>query len=243
MPTKTSHAIGRTDSPLIEDTIGHHFETIARRFPQREVLVSRHQGQRFTYAQLDRQADCLASALLRAGLAPGDRAGIWAHNCAEWLLMQIATAKAGIVLVNINPAYRVTELEYALNKVGCRMLVTMTHYKTSDYLGMLRELAPEWLHARPGQLQSATLPALRSMREINCESAVLAINMPAENSRPADTPAHQPPWCVANTLHAETCATVSTTSANSRPIATVDHRSVRSRNLAGISFMRTELGR
>ena len=166
MPINTSHAIGRTDAPLIEDTIGHHFEAIARRFPQREVLVSRHQGQRLTYAQLDRQANCLANALLRAGLAPGDRAGIWAHNCAEWLLMQIATAKAGIVLVNINPAYRATELEYALNKVGCRMLVTMTAYKTSDYLGLVRELAPELATARPGQLQAARAPQLQTVVQL-----------------------------------------------------------------------------
>ena len=170
MPINTSHAIGRTDTPLIEDTIGHHFEAIARRFPQREVLVSRHQGQRLTYAQLDRQANCLASALLRAGLAPGDRAGIWAHNCAEWLLMQIATAKAGIVLVNINPAYRATELEYALNKVGCRMLVTMTAYKTSDYLGLVRELAPELAAARPGQLQAARAPQLQTVVQLGVDN-------------------------------------------------------------------------
>ena len=166
MPIETSHAIGRNDPPLIEDTIGRHFEAVARRFPQREVLVSRHQGQRFTYAQLDRQANCLASALLRAGLVPGDRAAIWAHNCAEWLLMQIATAKAGIVLVNINPAYRVTELEYALNKVGCRMLVTMTEYKTSNYLAIVRELAPELATARPGQLQAARAPKLETVVQL-----------------------------------------------------------------------------
>ncbi len=166
MPIETSHAIGRNDPPLIEDTIGRHFEAVARRFPQREVLVSRHQGQRFTYEELDRQANRLASALLRAGLAPGDRAGIWAHNCAEWLLMQIATAKAGIVLVNINPAYRVTELEYALNKVGCRMLVTMTEYKTSNYLAIVRELASELATAEPGHLQAARAPQLQTVVQL-----------------------------------------------------------------------------
>ena len=166
MHIDTSHAIGRTAPPLIEDTIGHHFEAIARRFPDREVLVSRHQDQRFTYVQLDRQANRLASALLRANLSPGDRVGIWAHNCSEWLLMQLATAKAGIVLVNINPAYRVTELEYALNKVGCRMLVTMTHYKTSDYLGIVRELAPELASARPGDLQAARAPKLETVVQL-----------------------------------------------------------------------------
>src|SRR5665647_776951 len=126
---------GNTAIPLIEDTIGHHFEKMTTQFSEREALVSRHQNVRLTYKELDREANQLASALLRSGLAVGDRAAIWAHNCAEWLLMQIATAKIGVILVNINPAYRVTELEYALNKVGCKMLVTMTAYKTSDYIG------------------------------------------------------------------------------------------------------------
>ena len=166
MPTNTSHAIGRTDPALIEDTIGQYFEAMVRRFPQRELLVSRHQGQRFTYEELNRQANCLASALLRAGLASGDRAGIWAHNCSEWLLMQIATAKVGIVLVNINPAYRVTELEYALNKVGCKMLVTMTEYKTSNYLDIVRELAPELATAKPRQLMAGRAPALQTVVQL-----------------------------------------------------------------------------
>ena len=170
MTSPCSEAAGRTDPPLIEETIGHHFEAMARRFAQREALVSRHQGQRLTYAQLNDKANCLASALLRAGLAPGDRVGIWAHNCTEWLLMQIATAKAGIILVNINPAYRVTELEYALNKVGCRMLVTMTAYKTSNYLGIVRELAPELANERPGPLNSARAPQLETVVQLGTEN-------------------------------------------------------------------------
>ena len=170
MPANSSEAVGRTDPPLIEETIGRHFEGMARRFAQREALVSRHQGQRLTYAQLDDQANCLASALLRAGLVPGDRVGIWAHNCAEWLLMQIATAKAGLILVNINPAYRVTELEYALNKVGCRMLVTMTGYKTSNYLGIVRELAPELTHDTPGRLIAARAPQLETVVQLGTDN-------------------------------------------------------------------------
>ncbi|HEY0200805.1 MAG TPA: AMP-binding protein, partial [Burkholderiaceae bacterium] len=118
---------------------------------------------RYTYAGLRTAADQLASALLRQGLAPGDRVGIWSHNNAEWVLMQIATAKAGLVLVNINPAYRTSELEYALNKVDCKALVTMARFKTSDYLGMLRELAPELARCAPGRLQSARLPHLKSV--------------------------------------------------------------------------------
>jgi len=112
---------------------------------------------------LQTEAHRLASALLGMGLTPGDRVGIWSHNNAEWVLMQLATAQVGLVLVNINPAYRTSEVEYALNKVGCKLLVTMARFKTSDYLGMLRELAPEWHHQQPGQLGSIKLPHLHTV--------------------------------------------------------------------------------
>ena len=160
---------GNTAIPLIEDTIGHHFEKMTTQFSEREALVSRHQNVRFTYHQLDHQANQLASALLRSGLAVGDRAAIWAHNSAEWLLMQIATAKIGVILVNINPAYRVTELEYALNKVGCKMLVTMTAYKTSDYIGIVRQLPPELYSARPGELCAGHAPTLKTVVQLGKE--------------------------------------------------------------------------
>ena len=159
----TSFEAGSTETALIEETIGRHFEAMARRFPQRDALVSRHQGKRLSYRELDLQSSQLASALMRSGLAAGDRAGIWAHNSWEWLLMQIATAKAGIILVNINPAYRVTELEYAMNKVGCKLLVTMTAYKTSDYIAIVRNLAPELMSSRPGALQAARAPQLHTV--------------------------------------------------------------------------------
>ena len=136
---------GAIPPPLIEQTIGAFFDDMAARQPEREALVSRHQQRRLTYRELQRQSRQLASALLRLGVEPGDRVGIWSHNNAEWLLMQLATAMAGIVLVNINPAYRTAEVEYALNKVGCKALVTMARFKTSDYLGMLRELGRERL--------------------------------------------------------------------------------------------------
>jgi len=158
-----SHARGATDVPLIEQTIGGFFAAMAARQPDREALVSVHQGRRYTYAQLQAEAQRLASALLRQGLVPGDRVGIWSHNNAEWVLMQLATAHAGLVLVNINPAYRTAEVEYALNKVGCKLLVSMARFKTSDYLGMLRELAPEWAHHQPGQLGAVKLPFLRTV--------------------------------------------------------------------------------
>ncbi|WP_137895299.1 AMP-binding protein [Ramlibacter sp. 2FC] len=158
-----SLARGATEPPLIEQTIGEFFDAMVARQPGHEALVSRHQGRRYSYRELQAEANRLASALLGLGLAPGERVGIWSHNNAEWLLMQLATAKAGLILVNINPAYRTAELEYALNKVGCKALVTMARFKTSDYLGLLRELAPELAQAQPGQLAAARLPQLHTV--------------------------------------------------------------------------------
>jgi fatty-acyl-CoA synthase len=162
-PLVRSQAQGATDVPLIEQTIGAFFDAMVARQPEHEALVSVHQGRRYTYRGLQQAAHQLASALLRQGLQPGDRVGIWSHNNAEWVLMQLATAQVGLVLVNINPAYRTSEVEYALNKVGCKLLVTMAQFKTSDYLGMLRELAPEWAHGQPGALQAQQLPNLRTV--------------------------------------------------------------------------------
>ncbi|AVO51092.1 AMP-binding protein [Melaminivora suipulveris] len=162
-PPAASQARGATDTPLIEQTIGDFFAAMARSQGSREALVSRHQGLRYSYAELHREARRLASALLGLGLAKGDRVGIWSHNNAEWVLMQLATAQVGLILVNINPAYRVAELEYALNKVGCKALVTMAQFKTSDYLGMLRELAPELNLCLPAKLAARRLPDLRAV--------------------------------------------------------------------------------
>jgi len=158
-----SLSCGATDAPLIEQTLGAFFDAVVARQPEHEALVSAHQQQRYTYRELQTASNQLASALLGLGLVPGDRVGIWSHNNAQWLLMQLATAKVGLILVNINPAYRVAELEYALNKVACKALVTMARFKTSDYLGMLRELAPELNTALPGALLAARLPQLRTV--------------------------------------------------------------------------------
>ena len=162
-PLARSLAQGDTAVPLIEEPIGAFFDTMVARQPEREALVSVHQQRRYSYRQLQRESNRLASALLRQGLVPGDRVGIWSHNNAEWVLVQLATAKAGLILVNINPAYRLAEVEYALNKVACKVLVSMASFKTSDYLAMLRELAPEWEHARSGSLASGRLPHLRNV--------------------------------------------------------------------------------
>ena len=162
-PLKQSQARGATDVPLIELTIGACFNEMVQRQPDHEALVSVHQGRRLTYLELQTQARQLASALLGLGLVPGDRVAIWSHNNTEWVLMQLATAEVGLILVNINPAYRTSEVEYALNKVGCKLLVTMPRFKTSDYLGILRELAPEWAHGEPGRLESQQLPHLHTV--------------------------------------------------------------------------------
>jgi len=156
-----SYACGRTDQPLITQTLGDFFDAMAERQGLHEALVVRHQDVRLSYAELKREVDRLASSLLRSGLRKGDRVGIWAHNSVEWVLMQLATARVGVILVNINPAYRVAEVEYALNKVGCKALVTMPSFKTSDYLAMLRELAPELAQCAPGALRAARVPELR----------------------------------------------------------------------------------
>ena len=151
MSTKLSHSIGATEPPLLEYTIGEALDRAAAAWPDSLALVSRHQGICWTWAELNEQADRIISGFLERGFQKGDRIGIWAPNCAEWAVTQFATAKAGLILVTINPAYRLSEVEYALNKVGCVGLITAVSFKTSDYVGMLRELGP------------AKLPSLRLM--------------------------------------------------------------------------------
>ncbi len=155
-----SYASGVGTQPLLGETIGACFDRIVDRFGEREALVVRHQNIRWTYRELQRRTNNLAVSLLRLGLNPGERIGIWSQNNAEWLLTQLATAKAGLILVNINPAYRGNELQYALNKVQCRALIVSPYFKSSNYLEMLQELAPELAHCKPGKLASAALPSL-----------------------------------------------------------------------------------
>jgi fatty-acyl-CoA synthase len=159
--TQLSYVHGSSGPPLIGRTIGAYFDEVASRDGDEMALIVRHQGIRWTYRELKAQVDAMAAGLLALGLAPGDRVGIWAPNRFEWTVTQFATAKAGLILVNINPAYRVTEVEYALNKVGCKALVLARSHKTSDYLAMLRELAPELEGATAGQLKAARLADLR----------------------------------------------------------------------------------
>jgi fatty-acyl-CoA synthase len=132
-----SYARGETDAPLLEDTIGANFERTVRLYAEREALVEQASGRRWTYGELDRDVNALARGLIVAGIGTGDRVGIWAPNCAEWVMTQYATAKIGAILVTINPAYRIHELAYALNQSGVRMLIAATSFKTSDYRAMV----------------------------------------------------------------------------------------------------------
>jgi fatty-acyl-CoA synthase len=135
-----SYSHGTFDVPLLGDTIGGYFERTAARFGDRPALISQQQDVRLTYAQLDAAIDAVAGGLLRAGIEAGDRVGIWAPNCAEWILVQYATAKLGAILVNVNPAYRAHELEYVLRQSGTRLLFSASAFKTSDYAGMVAEV-------------------------------------------------------------------------------------------------------
>jgi len=135
-----SYSHGVSDVPLLGETIGANLERTVARFGDRDAVVSCHQGVRMSYAELDAAVDRVASGLLAAGLHKGDRVGIWSPNCAEWVLVQFATAKAGVILVNINPAYRTHEVEYALRQSGVKLLVSARAFKTSDYRAMIDEV-------------------------------------------------------------------------------------------------------
>jgi len=135
-----SYAHGASPVPLLGDTIGGNLERTVARVPDRPAFVSCHQDIRYTYAEFDAEVDRVARGLMAAGLEAGDRVGLWSPNRVEWAVVQYATAKAGIVLVNINPAYRTHELEYALRQSGCRMLIAAPSFKTSDYVGMVDEV-------------------------------------------------------------------------------------------------------
>ncbi|MBX3446691.1 MAG: AMP-binding protein [Parvibaculaceae bacterium] len=162
---KEAHVRGATTPSLREETIGTALKAAAEKWPETEALVSVHQGIRWTYTELNAKADALAAGLLALGLRRGDRLGIWSPNNAEWTLTQFATAKIGVILVNINPAYRLSELEYTLNKVGVAALVTPERFKTSEYVAMVEELAPE-IARSSGTISSARLPHLKHAIQI-----------------------------------------------------------------------------
>jgi fatty-acyl-CoA synthase len=160
---KLSYVHGACDIPLIGATIGDFFDRVAERAPEREALVSCHQGLRYSYGQLREICDRFARGLMACGVEKGTRVGIWSLNYAEWVVAQFATAKIGAILVNINPAYRIAELEYALRQSGCSVLIIAPPYKSSDYAGMLREVCPELDDCEPGRLAARRLPDLRTV--------------------------------------------------------------------------------
>ncbi len=158
---KWSYASGTSDTPLLGMTIGDLFDQTVRRFPDHEALIVRQQGLRYTYSQLRDEVDRWARGLLALGIKKGDRVGIWSPNRAEWAITQFATAKIGAILVNINPAYRLHELEYAMNQSGCVALVTAPNFRATSYVEMLQTLCPELERTAPGQLDAHRLPHLR----------------------------------------------------------------------------------
>ena len=166
MDARLSWVRGAEAPPLLETTIGAALDAAAVRWGEAEALVSVQQNIRWSWRSLALQADALAAGLLALGLEPGDRIGIWSPNCAEWTLTQFAAARIGLILVTINPAYRRSEVEYTLNKVGVKALVAAESFKTSDYAGMVEALAPELPDSFPGALQAARVPSLRAAIKI-----------------------------------------------------------------------------
>jgi fatty-acyl-CoA synthase len=182
-----SYAHGASDQPMLGDTIGAHFDRTVARWGDRPGLIVRQQGINWTWAELAEQVEAFAAGLVAIGLQPGDRIGIWSPNNAEWVITQFATAKAGLILVNINPAYRLSEVEYALNKVGCKALITATRFRTSDYIGMINTLAPEMAISHPGELHAARLPSLRAVIQIGGDDpGTFAFEKLAHHGREAD---------------------------------------------------------
>ena len=166
-----SYTCGPQTKPLLAMTIGAAFDRAVERFAEREALVVRHQNLRYSWAQLADEVERCARGLLALGLQPGERVGIWSPNNAQWCITQFATAKIGVVLVNINPAYRLNDLEYALKQSGCRWLICADTFRTSDYHAMLHELLPELEGSAVGALRSHMLPELRGVISL-CDKPV-----------------------------------------------------------------------
>ena len=158
-----AHVKGTAEPALEDITISSFLARTVSRHGNRDACIFSEFGERWTWDQLAQKVEQLSAGLLALGIYKGDRVGIWAPNRPEWVLTQFATARIGAILVNINPAYRRTELEYALAKSGAKALITAETFKTSNYLEMLQDLAPELTSCRPGQLAAARLPSLKSV--------------------------------------------------------------------------------
>jgi fatty-acyl-CoA synthase len=164
-----SFVCGTSGQPLIYQTIGDAFDQAVAKWAEKEAVIVRQQGIRWSYRQFGEAVDAFAAGLLGLDLQPGDRIGIWSPNNIEWLITQFASAKAGLILVNINPAYRKAELSYTLQKVGCKALILASAFKSSDYIGMLRNISYSISTSKAGQLNISELPDLRSLIVISDE--------------------------------------------------------------------------
>src|SRR5438309_1727926 len=164
-----SYANGTSDVPLLGLTIGDMFDQTVEKYPDQAALISRQQNVRLTYRALQEQVNRCAKGLMQLGLQKGQRVGIWSPNRAEWCITQFATSKIGVILVNINPAYRLHELEYALKQSGCSGIVIAPEFKTSNYTEMLYTLAPELRDCEPGKLKAAKLPDLTTVIRLGSE--------------------------------------------------------------------------
>jgi fatty-acyl-CoA synthase len=170
-PATSSFVSGVSEAPLVYRTVDGVLKAAVGEVPERAALVVPFQSVRFSFAELDREVERVARGMVALGLEPGARIGIWAPNCAEWILTMFGAARAGLILVNINPAYRGPELELALRQVGCRALVFARHFKNSDYADMLRSLIPELGAAAPGRLACAAFPELRLLVQLGTETS------------------------------------------------------------------------
>ncbi|MCG8370563.1 MAG: AMP-binding protein [Proteobacteria bacterium] len=166
-----SYMTGEGSGQLLYETIGECFDRVVDTYPDNPALIVRHQDVRWTYREFARQVDRLAAGLIALRIEPGDRVGIWGTNSFEWVLTQFATARVGAILVNVNPAYRLFELEYVLNKVRCKAIVSAEKFKTSEYLHMLNALAPELASCEPGYLRAEKLPYLTTVIRMGDEKS------------------------------------------------------------------------
>jgi len=191
---------GASSAPFLYETVDGVLKRAVAGGPDRTAVVVAHQSVRYTFRELDAAVERVARGFVACGLVPGERVGIWSPNCIEWLLCLFGAARAGLILVNINPAYRAYELEYALRLVGCRALVFAPAFRSSDYLAMLQGLIPELAGAQPGLLRSERLPELRLLVRIG-NTAVpgcLAFGDLAASGCDSSTRSrsrHSKPWC------------------------------------------------
>ena len=211
LPNGQSYLCGQADEPLLYETIGGCLDRIAATHPQRPALVVRQQNIRWDFAQYKAQIDALATGLLNMGINPGDRVGIWSPNRVEWCLTQFATAKIGAIMVCINPAYRLYELEYALNKVECKAVIAAESFKTSRYLEMLQTLAPELNQCEPGALQAAKVPNLKSVVRMGATKTQGMFNFD-EVCQMGDGPAYERMVEIAATLQPDDAINIQFTS-------------------------------